>query len=215
MQEKSYQELPFKELAQRVVEFGDMQALTCLNSKVSYCNDNGNCLTGLECLMLYYIYYIWMPEDLRNDSQVIREYLTTEEMDIWKNLLNDNSLIEHFGEYTDIYQSFIYDLVQDVSFRYTNGEVGKKRDTSQFVFPILHKLNEMNYQQVTDYCLKILFIGACLYKDEMFSSDLEKNAFYSFVFKKKLLLYLEESEATGNTPVDVGIENAVLELNLV
>ncbi len=215
MQEKSYQELSFRELAQRVVEFGDMQAFACLNSKVADCNNTNDCLSGLECLMLYYVYYIWMPEDLRKDSQIIKEYLTTEEMDIWNELLKDNSLIENPSEYTDIYQSFIYDLVQDISFRHTNGEIGKTRDVSKFVFPILYKLNEMNYQKITDYCLKILFIGACLYRNEMFGSNLERNAFFSFIFKKKILLHLEESEPTDNSLADENIENAALELNLV
>lgn len=211
MQEKFYQELSFKELAQRIIEIGDMQALACLNSRVAKCNDTGEFLNDLDCLILYYIYYIWMPEDLRQDAQVFKEYLTKDEADIWYNISQDNDIIEE-AEYSDMYQSFIRTLVQDITFRHSGGNIGKKRDISQFVFPILRNLNESNYQQISDYCLKILFIGGCLYNKEMFSSTLEANVFHSFLFKKKMLAYIE---GNGNVPQEDSIESAVLELNLV
>lgn len=181
----------FRKIAKNIVFQGDLHALQELNNVIANLSANCISLNPLDNLILHYIYYVWLPEDLAKDFNNMLSYLTMLDNEMFSIFFEDSGLEK--DPTNDVFSEYIYNLVLKIIYNYTNGEQGKDIKIP-FSFTLLRMLINMNYSCISDNYLKILFIGYKYFIPQLFNSKIEENLFKTFIIEKKYLLnYLENN----------------------
>lgn len=191
MQNESCQNNDVLILSKSVVETGNIDDLLLLakllNEKVKMEMIN---LDGLDTLIVYYLYYVWMDKDTKENFPSFRDYLLYDQAHIWEQLLDGSFTYdwESKNGVSDIYIKILNDIGYDIVFRMTGGRIGRERKQN-FIFTGLMKLLETKYSSIPDFLLKLLFIGYATYGRDLFATDLEFAYFEAFLFDKCNLVY--------------------------
>lgn len=196
------------DLFKKVFEDGDIGALMQISKKVDILSAADDRLDGLDGILLYYLYYVWMDKNVRKDFMSIKKYILKDLSEIFDFMLQSENFIDNkvlCGE-NDIYISVLGDIAKDILFRYTGGQVGKSRNNI-FIYSPLSKIFNLSYASIPDIVLKTLFIGYGLYGEDLFSSRLEFDYFESFIFDKFRLIY-------NTNPIN-DLEDELLNINFV
>lgn len=216
MQEKFYNPEEFNNLVRDILEFGNIDALMHLNSIVATATESHLVLDPIDSLSLYYIYYIWMPADLKKDFQVLETYLIDDLNTIFMlYFFSDgpkaNSLKDlRQGELDDLFGNIVVSIADDIIYKYFNGKIGIERDLDNLTYVYLNKMEDLNYSRISDNYLKILFMGYSTYGPKLFATEAEYKTFTSFLRKKMNFIYLPARDDS-----QVSIESTLSEMKLV
>lgn len=182
-----------REAARKVVFQGDLGALAEINLLINEVADCEIELLPLDKLILSYIYHVWMPMDLKQDFKAMKTWLTLEEYSVFQLVQRHGTDPLKSDNYSDIYGDIIFDIANEVIYRYTDGacgEIRERKNISRFLFDMINS----HYCQIRDDVLMLLFIGYHYYAEDLFSNQLEAELFKAFVYRKKELLYHSEED---------------------
>lgn len=170
-------------------------------------------LHSLNFIILYYLYFIWIPNDLRDDLKSIG-YLITEDINrIIKNYMSFPEGLKIDLEKSDIYVETVFSLVNDILNKYTNGLIGAPRKDKN-LYKILINMFKLDYSTINDDFLKILFIGYFYFKNELFSSVGESELFKFFLYSKKSLININFCDGNISNE-EISFEDKAHEMKLI
>lgn len=194
-------------LFKEVILNGNIEALSEVNRFVADMPNGGRTLAPLDDLILFYLDTVWMPQDLKENFQAIRAYLNYREAAIFERIaLYGIDDVLNTQEYSDIYSNIIIDTAKEVVFYHTNGKFGEIPE-KRFNFKYWLDMVRNNYTQIQDDVLILLFLGYRNYLDQMFTSNLERDLFKTFIFNRKFLLNISEEDS-----IVLSIEDKLIEM---